>query len=129
MVRTKRTTRKTMGGRPMGGVKKIPQEEIRQVNFMGDVSIKIKDKNAFRRRDRVMIKSHELFSPSTLMHKALYGPFEITRIFKNNCVEIKDHTRWLAKVLIKEVMHLRDYMQDPSSRKEEPAAQRSKINS
>jgi len=28
MVRTKRTTRKTTGGRPLGGVKKVPQEEI-----------------------------------------------------------------------------------------------------
>jgi len=28
MVRTKKTTRKTMGERPMGGVKKVPQEEI-----------------------------------------------------------------------------------------------------
>jgi hypothetical protein len=90
----------------MGGVKKVPQKDIRQVSFMGDVPIRIKDKNAFRRRDRVMIKSHELFYQSTLMHKAWYGPFEITRICENNRVEIKDHSRWLAKVPIEEVMHL-----------------------
>jgi len=43
------------------------------------------------------------------MHKAWYGSFQINRICKNNHVEIKDHTRWLAKVPIEEVVHLRDY--------------------
>ena len=95
---------------------------------MDEVLVKINDKNAFRRRDTIMIKSHELFYPPTLTHKAWYGPSEITRICKNNRVEIKHHTRWLAKVPIKEVMHLRDYMQDLSSRREELATQRSEHN-
>ena len=110
MARTKRTTRKTTGGWPFGNVKKDPQEEIRQVSFVEDVWIKAKDKNAFRRRDNVMIKSHEFFYPPSLVNKACYGPFEINRICKNNRVEIKDHTRWMAKIPNEEVMNLRDYM-------------------
>jgi len=62
-----------------------------------------------------MIKSHELFYPPTLVHKAWYGPFEIICIYKNNRVEIKDHTRWRAKVPIEEVMYQRDYIAGLSS--------------
>jgi hypothetical protein len=108
MVKTKCTTSKSTGGKPIGGLKKVPQEEIRQVRFMDEVLVKIKDKNAFKRRDTIMIKSHELFYPPTLMHKVWYELFQITRICKNNRVEIKDHTRWLDKVPIEEFMHVRD---------------------
>ncbi|KEH19780.1 hypothetical protein MtrunA17_Chr8g0362161 [Medicago truncatula] len=90
---------------------------------MEEVRSKVKDKSAFRRRDIVMIKSYELFYPPTLIHKAWYGPFEINRICKNNRVEIKDHTRWMAKVPIEEVMHLRDYMAGLSSWREKSATQ------
>jgi len=90
MARTKRIARKTIGGRPFGGLKKNPQEEIRQVSFMDEIRIKVKDKNTFRRRDIAIIKSLELFYPSILVHKAWYGPFQINCICKNNCVEIKD---------------------------------------
>jgi len=69
---------------------------------MDEVSVKIKDKNAFKRRDTIMIKSHGLFYPPALTHKVWYGPFEITRICKNNRVEIKDNTRWFKKVPIEE---------------------------
>jgi len=128
MVRTKKTAWKTTGGRPFGGVKKVPQEEIRLVSFMDEIPIKIKDKDAFRRRDKVMIKSHEIFYPPTLMHKAWYVPFEIKRICKKNRLEIKDHTSWMAKVPIEEVMHMQDYMQDLSSWMEKPTAQGSEYN-
>ena len=110
MVRTKRTSRKTTGGRLFGGLKKEPQIDILQVSFMDEVPVKIKDNNTFRRREKVIIISHELFYPLTLMHNARYGPSEINRIGKNNRVEIKDHTRWMAKIPIEEVMHVRDYM-------------------
>lgn len=95
---------------------------------MDEVSVKFKDKNAFRRRDRVMIKSHEFFYPPTLMHKAWYVPFEINRICKNNRVEIKDHTRWMTKVPIEEVMHVRDYITCLSSWREKPSAPGSEFN-
>jgi len=55
MVRTKRTARKSTRGRSIGGLKKVPQEKIRQVSFMDEVPVKIKDKNAFKRRDTVVI--------------------------------------------------------------------------
>jgi len=42
--------------------------------------------------------THELFYPPSFSHKAWYVPFKITCINKSNQVEIKDHTRWLAKV-------------------------------
>jgi hypothetical protein len=127
-MRTKQTLRKTMRGRPTRGVKKDPQEKIRQVSFMDKIPVIIKDKKTFKRRDTIMIKSHELFYPPTLTHKAWYGPFEITRIYKSNHVEIKEHTRWLSKVPIDKVMHLRDYMQDLSNRREESATQSSENN-
>jgi len=89
--------------------------DIPQVSFMDEVPVKIKDNNTFRRRKKVMIISHEFFYPPTLMHNARYGPFEINHLCKNNRVEIKDHTRWMAKVPIEEVMHVRDYMTSLSS--------------
>jgi len=128
MVRTKHTIRKSTGGRPYGNMKKVKQEEIRQVNFMDEAPVKIKDDNTFRRRDRVMIKSHEIFYPPTLMYKTWYGPFEINCICKDNRIEVKDHTRWMAKVPNEEVMHVRDYMADLSSWREKPAAQGSEFN-
>ena len=128
MVRTKSTSSKSTGGRPFGNVKKVPQEEIRQVSFMDEALVKIKDVNTFRRRDRVMIKSHELFYPPTLMHKAWYGPFETNCICENNRIEVKDHTMWMANVPIKEVMHMQDYMADLSSWREKPATQWSEFN-
>ena len=100
MARTKQTARKTTGGRPFGSLKKDPHEEIRQVSFMEDVRNKVKNKNVFRRRDIVMIKSHEFFYPPTLVQEAWYGPSKITLIFKNNHVEVKDHTGWRGKVPI-----------------------------
>ena len=128
MARTKRTTRKSTGWRPFENIKKVPQEEVQQVNFMDEVRIKVKDKKAFRRRDKVMIKSHELLYPPTLVHKAWYGPFEINRKCKNNRVEIKDHTRQVAKLTIEEVMHLRDYTTCLSSWREKTTAQGSELN-
>jgi hypothetical protein len=103
------------------------KEEIREVKFIEEIAVKTKDTKTFKRRDSVMIKSHKLFYPPTLNHKAWYGPFEVTRICKNNCVEIKDHTRWFAKVPTNEVMHLRDYIQRLDNRTDEPAPKRSKI--
>jgi hypothetical protein len=65
-MRTKQTTRKTTRRKPTRRVKKYPQEEIKQDSFMDEVTVKIKDKNAFIRRDTIMIKSHDLFYPPTL---------------------------------------------------------------
>ena len=70
-----------------------------------------------------MIKSHEFFYPPTFVHNAWYGPFEINRICKNSRVDIKDHIRWMAKVPIEEVMHLRDYTTGLSSWREKLVAQ------
>jgi len=54
MARTKRTARKTTGGRPFGNLTKDPHEETWQVSFMKEVRNKVKDKNTFWRRDSVM---------------------------------------------------------------------------
>jgi hypothetical protein len=95
---------------------------------MDEAPAKVKDKSTFIRRDRVMIKSHELFYPPTLMHKAWYVPFEINCTCKNYRIEVKDQTRWMAKVPIEEVMYVRDYMAGLSSWREKPAAQGSEFN-
>ena len=104
MARTKRTARKSTWGRPFGNLKKDLQEEIRQVNFMEEVQSKVKDKNAFRRRDKVMIKSHELFYPPTLVHKVWYGPFEINCICKNNR-EILAHSNMMFYAMFQHCTH------------------------
>jgi len=62
------------------------------------------------------------------MHKALYRPFEINHICKNNHIEVKDNIRWMDKVPIEEVMHVQDYMADLSSWREKPTAQGSEFN-
>jgi len=68
--------------------KEKPKEEIEQVSFTKEVSTRTQDNKTFRRREDVMIKSHELFYPPTQANKGWYGPFTMARMYKNDRVEV-----------------------------------------